>query len=197
MGSTARGTGSSLSALCPFNRSHGTVQTSHANARYHRTNLERCEGIAFGQIERATAVVVRGGHRGKPRRLPEAIHEPLAFGPPMLSKFREQISCSISVDVSCGHRLLVQFTNGDLVSQLPDGAELYRCTMLGPHDLDEYATGESIFSSGNAPHLRLYHHTSSGTKQKIERSEELWGSKWNIQGTHKKLKNVTYVHFRS
>ncbi len=59
----------------------------------------------------------------------------------------------------------------------------------------EYATGDSILVSGRAPFLRLYHHTSRDAKQQIERSKEFWGSKWNIQGTHKKLKNVAYVYF--
>jgi hypothetical protein len=45
------------------------------------------------------------------------------------------------------------------------------------------------------PYLRLYHHTSRDAKQNIERSGEFWGSKWNIQGTHKKLTNVAYVYF--
>lgn len=123
--------------------------------------------------------------------------QPLTFGPNLLAKIGDEIHCSISVDISCGHRLLVKFRNVDLVSRLTDGAELYRCTLLGPHDLDEYATGDSTISTGNAPYLKLYHHTSSDAKQKIEDSEEFWGSKWNIQGTNKKLINVAYVYFTS
>src|ERR1700730_3253244 len=123
--------------------------------------------------------------------------QPLAFGPNVLERFDDHIRCTFSVDVSCGHRLRVEFTNGDLVSTLTDGAELYRCTFSGPPDLSDYATGNSFLVPGQAPYLRLYHHTSGDAKKKIERSGEFWGSKWNIQGTHKKLTNVGYVYFTS
>jgi hypothetical protein len=121
--------------------------------------------------------------------------QPLAFGPNVLGKCDAHIRCAFSVDVSCGHRLSVEFNNDDLVSTLADGAELYRCTFSGPPDLRNYATGDSSFVPGHAPYLRLYHHTSVDAKQQIERSREFWGSKWNIQGTHKKLTNVAYVYF--
>src|SRR5580698_4763472 len=39
--------------------------------------------------------------------------QPLSFGPCMLSKFEDEIWCTMSVDVSCGHRLLVKFSKGD------------------------------------------------------------------------------------
>lgn len=123
--------------------------------------------------------------------------QPLSFGPNMLSKFDTEIRCAMSVDISCGHRLLVNFSNGDIVSRLADGAELYRCTLQGPADLEDYATGDSVLSTENVPYLRLFHHTSSDAKQKILASGELWGSKWNIQGTSKTLTNVAYVYFTS
>lgn len=123
--------------------------------------------------------------------------QPLAFGPNVLSKMNKEIGCSISVDISCGHRLRVRFGNGDLVSRLADGAELYRCSIDGPADLEDFATGDSFLSAENVPYLRLYHHTSSDAKQKILKAGEFWGSKWNIQGTSKKLTNVAYVYFTS
>ena len=123
--------------------------------------------------------------------------QPLAFGPNMLSKFGAEIRCAMSVDISCGHRLLVNFSNEDIVSRLADGAELYRCTLQGPANLDDYATGDSFLSAENVLYLRLFHHTSSDAKQRILASGELWGSKWNIQGTNKTLTNVAYVYFTS
>ena len=123
--------------------------------------------------------------------------QPLTFGPNMLSKFGAEIRCVMSVDISCGHRLLVNFSNRDIVSRLADGAELYRCTFQGPADLEDHATGDSVLSPESVPYLRLLHHTSSDAKQKILASEELWGSKWNIQGTSKTLTNVAYVYFTS
>src|ERR1035437_1333165 len=93
--------------------------------------------------------------------------QPLTFGPNVLSKMGDEIRCSISVDISCGHRLIVSFGSGDLVSRLADGAELYRCILRGPADLEDYATGDSFLSAANLPYLRLYHHTSNDAKQKI------------------------------
>ena len=123
--------------------------------------------------------------------------QPLAFGPNVLSKMDGDIQCSISIDVSCGHRLMVRFGNGDLVSRLADGTDLYRCSIDGPADLEDFATGDSFLSAENVPYLRLYHHTSDDAKRKIQESGEFWGSKWNIQGTSKKLTNVAYVYFTS
>lgn len=121
--------------------------------------------------------------------------QPLAFGPNILTKKTNRVECKFSVDVSCGHRLMVHFTTDDFVTVLSDGAELYRCTFQGAPDLAEYVTGTSSLGSDHAPWIRLYHHTSAGAKSKIEASGELWGSKWNIQGTEKQLTNVAYVYF--
>lgn len=121
--------------------------------------------------------------------------QPLAFGPNLLGKIESHVQCQLSVDISCGHRLNVKFDSRDFGATLADGSELYRCRFHGPADLAEYATGDSILVPGRAPFLRLYHHTSRDAKEKIEQSKEFWGSKWNIQGTHKKLKNVAYVYF--
>jgi hypothetical protein len=123
--------------------------------------------------------------------------QPLAFGPNVLTKMDKGIVCSISVDISCGHRLMVRFGNRDLVSRLADGSELYRCSINGPASLEDFATGDSFLSVENVPYLRLYHHTSVDAKQKIQDSGEFWGSKWNIQGTSKTLTNVAYVYFTS
>jgi hypothetical protein len=123
--------------------------------------------------------------------------QPLTFSPNMLSKFGDEIRHTMSVDISCGHRLLVNFRKGDIVSRLADGAELYQCTFKGTADLEDYATGDSFLSTENVPYLRLFHHTSSDAKQKILASGELWGSKWNIQGTSKTLTNAAYVYFTS
>jgi hypothetical protein len=92
---------------------------------------------------------------------------------------------------------MVRFGNGDLVSRLADGTELFRCSIDGPADLEDFATGDSFLSAEDVPYLRLYHHTSDDAKQKIVKSGEFWGSKWNIQGTSKKLTNVAYVYFTS
>jgi len=123
--------------------------------------------------------------------------QPLAFGPTVLKKEGKQVQCDFPVDISCGHRLVVHFTTDDFVAAMSDGAEVYRCTFQGPPDLTDYVTGTSSLTSGEALYVRLYHHTSTDAKSKINASGELWGSKWNIQGTEKQLTNVAYAYFTS
>lgn len=128
---------------------------------------------------------------------PRARHwfQPLTFGATIIGKLDDDSHCQIYVDVSGGHRVRVDFRIQDFVRQLPDGSELYRCSLTGPQDLASYRTGLSGLGASSVPYLQLFHHTSPDAKQKIEASGEFWGSRWNIQGTHKKLTNIAYVYF--
>jgi len=119
----------------------------------------------------------------------------LSVRPNIIEKFEDHIHCRFNVDVSCGNRLNVSFTNRDLVRHLRDGSELYRCSFQGPADLSDFATGSSIVEEGTPPLITLYHHTKPETKGKIVASKEFWLSMWNIQGTKRKLTNVGYVYF--
>ncbi len=123
--------------------------------------------------------------------------QPLAFGPNLISKFVDQIDCRFNVDVSCGTRLIVSFTNRDLVTHLADGSDLYRCSFQGPVNLENFVTGTSILQIGAAPLISLYHHTMQEAKESIRASHNFWSSVWNIQGTKRKLTNVGYVYFTS
>src|SRR5438105_123891 len=39
--------------------------------------------------------------------------QPLAFGPPLLQKSGDQVRCTFPVDISCGHRVILDFTDHD------------------------------------------------------------------------------------
>lgn len=121
--------------------------------------------------------------------------QPLAFGPPLLSKFDQLIKCEFTVDVSGGHRLTVHFSASDYIQKFDDGSEFFRCMLWGPANLRLCTTGDSVLRRRRDPLIRLYHHTKEDTKQKILDSGEFWLSNWNIQGTAKKVINVGYVYF--
>ncbi len=122
--------------------------------------------------------------------------QPLAFGPPMLTKFSgHRVECQLSIDVSCSQRLEVIFKAGDFVQGFEDGSELYRCTVRGPRSLKAHATGDSQLRRHKAPLVTLYHHTTEDSKKKIIAGGFFRLSHWNIQGTEKKIKNAGYVYF--
>ena len=121
--------------------------------------------------------------------------QPLAFGPPLLSRFDNAIKCEFTVDVSCSHRLMVQFSASDFIQKFDDGSELFGCKLRGPPNLQFCTTGDSLMRPRGAPLITLYHHTKEDTKQKILDSKEFWLSHWNIQGTVKKVINVGYIYF--
>jgi hypothetical protein len=122
--------------------------------------------------------------------------QPIGFTPNLIAKFSElNIVCDLRVYISCGQALRVRFVNSDLVRDLPDGSQLYRCELIGPMDLHEYAVGEAEFSSDNVPYVHLYHHTTKDACQKILAGAYFRTSSSNIQGTTKKFRNVAYVYF--
>jgi len=122
--------------------------------------------------------------------------QPLAFLPNINSNFSEaEIFCELCVYISCGHTLIVRFFNRDLVNNLPDGSQLYKCQIQGPKDLHEYATGEAELPKSNIPYLRLYHHTTNDAQAKILASSHFRTSSFNIQGVNKQFKNAAYVYF--
>ena len=87
--------------------------------------------------------------------------QPLAFSPNPLAKLSEDdIRCTLGIDISCGQRVVAQFTSADRVATLEDGAELFRCRIQGPRGLHRYATGEAEWQAEGLPYLRLYHHST-------------------------------------
>ncbi len=121
--------------------------------------------------------------------------QPLAFLPCVLAKYEEdQVRAGILIDISCGQTIRVEFEHRDLLKKGADGSELFRCTIKGPPQLEDFATGTSRIGDNGFPELLLYHHTSDRVKPLILESGHLRGSNWNIQG-NKELENVQYVYF--
>jgi hypothetical protein len=119
--------------------------------------------------------------------------QPVGFMPNMIAKFSElNIVCDLCVYISCGQILHVRFVNSDLVRNLPDGSQLYRCELIGPVDLHEYAIGEAEFNSHSVPYLHLYHHTTKDACQMILAASYFRTGSSNIQGTTKKLE-LAYI----
>ncbi len=99
------------------------------------------------------------------------------------------------VDISSGNTLKIEFYNVDLIKTYSDNSSLFKCKIYGPKGIHDYYTGTGYFVD-NVPYLRLYHHTTETSKKAIFKNKELFGSKWNIQGT-KKLVNISYFYLTS
>ncbi|MBG9388381.1 hypothetical protein [Caenimonas aquaedulcis] len=96
------------------------------------------------------------------------------------------------VDVAHGARVQVRFSSDAVRTHLTDGSLLYACTVHGVPYLPSLATGEARLL-GNAPQIRLFHHTSASAKRDIRKSGYFWTSSWNIKGTEK-LVNIAYLY---
>jgi hypothetical protein len=99
------------------------------------------------------------------------------------------------VDIAFGHTLQLQIEHKDHVTNLQDHSNLFKCTIRGPKDLRQYATGTGKIING-IPYLQLYHHTTQNAKEQIMASGHFRGSVWNYQGT-KQLASVCYAYFSS
>lgn len=118
--------------------------------------------------------------------------QPLAFYPCVLVKDDNDIEARLFIDISGGQQLEVHFRSSGFKARLEDGSELFACSIMGPEDLAEHATGSAEFRA-HRPFLKLFHHTSENAKNGIVAGKSFWASSWNIQGT-KKLSNVGYVY---
>lgn len=122
--------------------------------------------------------------------------QPLAFSSVyLIKKDDNNISSKIDIDISCGNNIKVSFFNSEYVQSYADGSQLFHCKIIGPKNLYEYATGDAEWGAGNIPYLRLFHHTTEDSYAKIIASGYFLSSPYNIQGTSKRLKNVTYAYF--
>lgn len=120
--------------------------------------------------------------------------KPLFFNAPILRVENHVISCTIFLNISHGVLLEIYFQNDGLITTLSDGSEIFKCTIIGPEDLQKYSTGEARWDDPDNIELSLYHHTRNETITLIQNSGYFKGSKWNIQG-NKELKNVEPVYF--
>jgi hypothetical protein len=93
-------------------------------------------------------------------------------------------------------RLWIQIMSNARVRTYEDGARLYACRIAGPSHLAPHAAGRCRRLGNGDFGLALFHHTNAIADSKILISQELWASKWNLQGT-RQLKNVGYSYFTS
>ena len=120
--------------------------------------------------------------------------QPLFFAPNLISKTDDYIECNIWVDISFGACIQITFRNNEFIRRLSDGSEIYKCKILGPERLEEYAIGRARWKGEGNPQIHLFHHTKEETIGKIIASGHFLPSSWNIQG-NKKLVNIKYVYF--
>ena len=123
-----------------------------------------------------------------------ALHwiQPLYFSGCFIAQYKDHGTCQLSVDISHGVVLNIQFNKGDFLSKFDDASFLYKCEIKGPKYLYRYTTGTSKLVR-NKPFLKLHHHTSHEAKMGISKSREFWTSDWNIQGT-KKTTNISFLY---
>ena len=121
--------------------------------------------------------------------------QPLTFLINLLMKDEKLVKCMFLVDISSENTLKIEFDNVDLIKTYSDNSSLFKCKIFGPKDIHDYYTGTGYFVD-HVPYLRLYHHTTETSKKAILKKKELFGSKWNIQGT-KKLTNISYFYLTS
>lgn len=119
--------------------------------------------------------------------------QPLCFTPNLIYKTENDIDCFFHVDISMSQTVRVNFSDIGFIRCLDDGSQLFRCKITGCEDLGSYATG-SAFWDGDSPVLNLFHHTTDEARRSIIGGQEVWGSRWNIQG-NKELGNVGYAYF--
>lgn len=122
--------------------------------------------------------------------------QPLAFS--LISLFEldnKLIILTIFIDISCGNNIQVRLSSGGYIKSLLDGSQLFHCEIIGPKNLYEYATGEAEWGADNIPYIRLFHHTTTDSYNKITASSHFRTGPYNIQGTTKRLTNVAYAYF--
>ena len=123
-------------------------------------------------------------------------YEPAMFGPPRLSYRDGDAMAHVYIDTEDGDTLFVDFSNSGFAGGLPDGSQLFSCTVTGPADFAARPAGQARRTSDGSFELRLFHHTAPATLPLITTSGHVRGSPWNLQG-NKQLANVGYAYLTS
>lgn len=183
-----------------LNKRYNRIELEHSHVYLTNYGTEPRQDVAFAGLIKCKLIHARWGSILVPDQVyldtsPLRWIQPLAFAPCVLAKMDENaFIASLWIDISCGQTVRVKFGHDQLRRKCPDGSELFECTIHGPNDLEEYATGEARITQEGVPELLLYHHTAEQTKPLILGSKSFRGSKWNIQG-NKELTNVSYAYF--
>ncbi len=106
----------------------------------------------------------------------------------------------INVDFASPHqvtgtRTQISIQSIDRLFSYECGAQLYKCTIQCDDKISNFSAGDAIIE-GEYFSIVLYHHTTSDALSSILRSNELWSSEWNLQGT-RRLQNIAYTYFTS
>lgn len=83
--------------------------------------------------------------------------QPLNIFPNQLFKVDDLITALLNLDISCGNTIKIEFTNKDFIRNYEDGANLFKCKIYGPKDLNTFATGTCYMTEEYIPVLHLYH----------------------------------------
>lgn len=119
--------------------------------------------------------------------------QPQTWLPSILTKDDHNIWCQLTFDLNENLTVKANFNNSQLLNSFSDGSFLYECEISACENLPAAASGDwCLFES--RPFIKLYHHTNQDAKENIEKTQELWSSSWNIQGT-KELENIGYCYF--
>lgn len=125
------------------------------------------------------------------------------FGPPILGFNIEPAlhEARFSLDIGGPStfqptRVIAKIRSDALVRRYDDGAQLYRCVIDGPPDLADHPSGQARPLEDGDFALKLFHITNTSGAEGIAKSNEIWSSPWNLQGT-RKLTNVAYVYLTS
>ena len=155
----------------------------------------RLDHAAFGSVLMPELLFARRGAR--------RFYQPSFFGPPMLGFNIEPglHVASFTVDVAAPRgidpeRLVVTIKSDGRERGYADGAQLYRCTIVGDRHLVRHAAGRASPRADGDFDLSLFHITNPAAFAAIAKSGELWSSSWNLQGT-RRLANVAYAYLTS
>ncbi len=107
--------------------------------------------------------------------------QPFFFTANQLVKDGTEITTTIYVDLSWGHRYELRFMNSGFVRRYDDGSQLFRCTLRGPRHLMRLSSGTARWYANRRIALKVFHHTTALAASQIKASR-LRASSRNILG---------------
>ena len=122
---------------------------------------------------------------------------PRFFDPNQIAFFDadEEDCCRLTLVVRDKICLRVGFFKSDHIITYSDGSVTYKCVFSKVDgEGDPQVDGRWRQPRGRAFQLKLFHHTNEKGHEGITKSQEIWGSRRNIQG-NLWLKNIAYGYF--
>jgi hypothetical protein len=119
--------------------------------------------------------------------------QPLFFTAPYLVRLEDDYFCYFYMDIAGGETIKLKFFSSGILKTFDDKSQLFECEIYGPHNMEDYTSGEYFENGGNIL-LHLYHHTNDKGFDGITGSNSLWSSKWNYRGS-KECVNYNFLYF--